>query len=161
LSECKNYQKQKLKVAKIQAHVANQRNDFLNKESKKLAETYDIIGLEGMDMKNIARSLRLGKSTCDNGYGLFRNMLEYKLKARDKVLVRADQFFPSSQMCSICGKKNPAVKKLSLREWDCPNCGTHHDRDINAAINLKNYALNEVFGTGFEFTEPAKTVSPE
>lgn len=161
LSECKNYQKQKAKVAKLQAHIANQRNDYLNKESKRLAETYDIIGLEGMNMKNIARSCRMGKATCDNGFGMFRNMLEYKLNARNKILVRADQFFPSSQMCNVCGKKNPAVKDRTIREWICPECGAYHDRDVNAAINLKNYAINEVFGNGFNFVEPTNTISPE
>ena len=78
----------------------------------------------------------MGKSTHDNGWGKYVSMLEYKLKERGKKLIKVDKWFPSSQLCSECGYKNPLVKDLSVREWTCPECGTHHDRDINAARNL-------------------------
>jgi putative transposase len=159
LSECKNYQKQRQKVADLQAHVANQRRDFLDKESTRIADTFDVVGVEGMSMKNIARSLNLGKATCDNGYGMFREMLEYKLAERHKKLVRADQFFPSSQACSKCHAKNKAVKDVKVKEWTCPECGAYHDRDENAAINLRDYAMHEVFGT--DFVEPFDVVNPQ
>lgn len=160
LEECRNYQKQKAKVAKLHAKVRNQRKDYLEKMSTKLAEEYDVIGLEGMNMKNIARSLNLGKATLDNGFGFFRTRLEQKMNQRGKKLVRADQKFPSSQLCNVCGCKNPAVKDLKIRAWKCPDCGQNHDRDINAACNLRDYAFREVFGSGKgkRFAEPTETV---
>ena len=161
LETCKNYQKQRRKVAKLQSHISNQREDWLHKMSYHLAEEYDVIGLEGMSMKNIARSLNLGKATSDNGFGEFRTMLEYKMTQRGKRLVRAEQTFASSQLCNVCGYKNPDVKNLKVREWKCPKCGQLHNRDINAACNLRDYAFAEVFGKGkgMRFTEPKETVS--
>ena len=79
-----------------------------------------------------------GKATMDNGYGMFLGMLEYKLEERGKQLIKVDRFYPSSQICSECGYRNPEVKNLSVREWDCPVCGAHHDRDHNAAKNIKD-----------------------
>ena len=87
------------------------------------------------------KSFGNGKATLDNGFGMFRTFLKYKLEDRGKVLVEVDKFFPSSQICSNCGTKNPNVKNLNVREWVCPECGTEHDRDINAAINIKNEGL--------------------
>ena len=82
-----------------------------------------------------------GKATMDNGYGAFLNMLEYKLNRRGKYFVKVDRFYPSSQTCHICGYINPEVKNLSVRKWICPACGTAHDRDINAAVNIRNEGL--------------------
>ena len=82
-----------------------------------------------------------GKATMDNGYGMFLNMLEYKLNSRGKYFVKVDRFYPSSQTCHTCGCVNPEVKDLSIRKWVCPACGAVHDRDINAAINIRNEGL--------------------
>ena len=89
----------------------------------------------------MARGLRLGKSVYDNGWGMFQNMLEYKQSRLRHQFVKVDRFFPSAQLCSVCGTKNPEVKNLSIREWDCPSCGAHHNRDVNAAVNIDNEGL--------------------
>ena len=94
--------------------------------------------IEDFDIKAMAQSLNFGKSVSDNGWGMFVTFLQYKLAYMDKQLVKVDKFFASSQVCNVCGYKNPETKNLRVREWDCPKCGTHHDRDINAAINIKN-----------------------
>ena len=85
----------------------------------------------------MAKSLHFGKSVHDNGWGMFTEILKDKLNDLGKKLIKVDKFFASSQLCSCCGYKNPATKDLSLREWECPICGTYHDRDTNAAINIR------------------------
>ena len=92
----------------------------------------------------MAQSLNFGKSVSDNGWGMFVTFLRYKLDEQGKKLVKVDKFFASSQTCNVCGYKNPETKNLSVREWDCPKCGTHHDRDINAAINIRNEGMRLV-----------------
>lgn len=134
--------KQHHKVARLQERIANQRKDFLHKLSKELADSYDLIAIEDVDMKALSnKGFGNGKATLDNGYGMFTSMLEYKLMWRGKQLVRVDKFFPSSQLCSCCGYQNKAVKDLSIRKWTCPQCGTIHDRDLNSAINIRKEAL--------------------
>ena len=133
-----NWYKQQLKVNKIYAHTANQRKDFLHKKSTEIANQYDIVCVEDLDMKSLSnKKFRNGKATMDNGYGMFCRMLEYKLADRGKYFVKVSKWYPSSQLCSNCGYKNPEVKDLRIREWTCPMCGTHHDRDYNAATNIK------------------------
>lgn len=95
-------------------------------------------------MKAMSQSLKFGKSVSDNGWGMFTTFLKYKLKEQGKKLVKVDRFFASSQICSACGYKNMKTKDLALRQWDCPQCGTHHDRDINAAINIRNEGMRIV-----------------
>lgn len=102
---------------------------------------YDCICIEDLDMKAMSRSLNFGKSVSDNGWGMFTTFLRYKLEEQGKKLVKVGRFFASSQTCSICGYKNVKTKNLALREWDCPQCGTHHDRDVNAAINIRNEGM--------------------
>lgn len=132
-----NYFKQKAKLAGMSAHVANQRKDFLHKESTKIANSYSVVCVEDLDLRNISNKKRhLGKSTHDNGFGMFRNMLEYKLTERGKYFVKVSKWFPSTQLCSACGYQNVATRK-----WCCPACGAYHDRDVNAAINLMNEGL--------------------
>lgn len=133
----KNRDKARKKVKKQQEHVANQRKDFLHKKSTEIANRYDVVCVEDLNMKNISRSLKLGKATMDNGFGMFRNMLEYKLEDRGKRFIKVDKWFPSTQLCSCCGYKNPETKDLKVTEWTCPQCNTHHDRNINAAINIR------------------------
>ncbi len=134
--------KQHRKVSKLQAKTKHQRLDYLHKLSRGLADSYDVIGIEDIDMKAISnKGFGNGKATMDNGYGMFTTMLGYKLSWNGGQLVRVDRFYPSSQTCSCCGHRNPAVKNLKIRKWICPECGVIHDRDINAAVNIKNEAI--------------------
>lgn len=139
-----NRNKQRIKVAKLHEKVANQRKDFLHKQSKQITNVYDCICIENLDMKAMARSLNFGKFVADNGWSMFVTFLQYKLEEKGKQLVKVDKFFASSQNCNRCGYKNPDMKNLSVRTWDCPECGTHHDRDVNAAINIRNEGLRLV-----------------
>jgi putative transposase len=139
LSHCvkgsRNHEKQRRKVAVCHEKVKNQRKDFQHKLSRKLADGYDAVCVEDLNMKTMSRSLHFGKSVMDNGYGMSLGMLEYKLMDRGKRLVRIDRFYPSSKMCSKCG----AVRKeleLSERIYEC-RCGNRMDRDVNAAINIR------------------------
>ena len=140
-----NRNKQRIKVAKLHEKVANQRKDFLHKQSRQIANAYDCVCIENLDMKAMSQCLKFGKSVSDNGWGMFIVFLKYKLEEMGKRLVKIDKFFASSQLCNVCGYKNTETKDLSVREWDCPNCGTHHDRDINAAINIRNEGMRIVF----------------
>ena len=137
----KNRKKQQVKVAKMYERVANQRKDFLHKKSRQIASAYDCVCIEDLDMRALAKSLHFGKSVYDNGWGMFTVFLKYKLEEQGKRLIKVDKFFASSQICSCCGYKNKDIKDLSIRVWDCPNCGTHHDRDVNAAINIRNEGM--------------------
>ena len=138
-----NYNKQQKRIAKIHRHTANQRKDFLQKESTAITKRYPYICVEDLNMKAMSnKGFGNGKATLDNGYGMFLKMLDYKLHDRGGCLVKVDKFFPSSQLCNCCGFRNPALKDLTIRHWDCPNCGTTNiDRDINAAQNIKKEGL--------------------
>lgn len=138
-----NYEKQKIKVAKIHEKIKNQRKDFIEKESMKLANLYDIVCIEDIDLQNIAQSLRLGKSTNDNGFGMFRTRLQQKLEYQGKKLVKIDKWFPSSKICRFCGCINSELK-LSDRMWTC-GCGQLISRDENAAINILNEGLRLLY----------------
>ena len=140
-----NRNKQRIKVAKLHEKVANQRKDFLHKQSRQIANAYDCVCIENLDMKAMSQALNFGKSVSDNGWGMFIKFLQYKLEEKGKRLIKVDKFFASSQICSVCGYKNSETKNLSIKAWDCPKCGTHHDRDINAAINIKNEGIRLVF----------------
>lgn len=143
-----NYYKQKLKVAKVHEKVANCRKDFLHKLSYNYANRYDYIFVEDLNMQNMSKYLHLGKSTNDNGFGMFRTMLNYKLKERGKVFHKIDKWYASSTICSNCHTKHKdIVSSLSIRKWTCPTCGSNHDRDINAAINIRNRGIEETVGT--------------
>ena len=135
----KNREKQRVKVAKLHEKVADQRRDFLHKQSRQIADAYDCVCIENLDMKAMSQALNFGKSVSDNGWGMFVVFLKYKLEDMGKGLVKVDRFFASSQICNACGYKN-----LSIRAWDCPQCGTHHDRDVNAAINIRNRGMRLV-----------------
>ena len=135
-----NYIKQQLKVNKIHKHISNQRLDDLHKLSTGIANRYDIVCIEDLDMKAISnKGFGNGKATMDNGYGMFLNTLEYKLNDRGKYFVKVDKWFPSSQICSSCG--NIHKLKLSERVYHCEHCGLTIDRDLNAAVNIRNEGL--------------------
>lgn len=136
-----NYEKQKIVVAKIQEKIHNCRLDFLHKLSTELANTYDYIFVEDINLQGIAQCLKLGKSTNDNSFGKFRELLKYKMYERGKVLHKINKWEPTSQVCNICGCKNTEIKDLSVREWICPDCGAKLDRDINAAINIRKSGI--------------------
>ena len=95
-------------------------------------------------MRSMSQSHGFGKSVSDNGWGMFVMFLKYKLEETGKKLVKIDKFYPSSQICSNCGTINPVTKDLSVREWTCSECGLHHDRDINAAVNIRNEGMRLV-----------------
>ncbi len=134
-----NYIKQLRKVNKIHRHIANQRNDNLHKLSTEIANQYDVVCVEDLNMAAIGnKGFGNGKATMDNGFGMFLNMLEYKLADRGKTLVKVDRFYPSSQICSCCGSRKKL--ELSERKYICA-CGLEIDRDLNAAINIKNEGL--------------------
>lgn len=139
-----NRTKQRIKAAKLHEKVANQRKDFLHKQSRQITNAYDCVCIENLDMKAMAQSLHFGKSVSDNGWGKFVSFLQYKLKETGKQLVKVDKYFASSQICNVCGYKNTETKNLGIRAWDCPECGTHHDRDVNAAINIRNEGMRLV-----------------
>lgn len=136
------YLKQLQKVRNLHEHIANQRLDYLHKESTRLANQYDAILIEDLDMKAIAnKGFGNGKATLDNGWGMFTTMLDYKMAERGKCLQKIDRWYPSSQTCNVCGYVNEDVKNLNIRKWSCPHCGTEHNRDVNAALNIKHEGL--------------------
>ena len=143
-----NYLKQLRKVNKIHKHIANQRSDNLHKISTEIANQYDVVCVESLNMKSMSnKGFGNGKATLDNGYGMFLNMLEYKLSDRNKHLIKVDKWFPSSQICHSCGSIHPEMKNLTIRTMKC-DCGLTINRDRNAAINILNEGLrilNESF----------------
>ena len=137
----RNYEKQQRRVARIHRHIANQRKDYLHQESTAIAKRYDCVCVEDLNMRTMAnRGFGNGKSTLDNGYGMFLNMLEYKLQDRGKCFIKVSKFFPSSQVCHHCGMIHPEMKDLRIRIMEC-SCGCKADRDVNAALNIKTEGL--------------------
>ena len=140
LSRCQkgsqNYKKQKKRVALCHEKIRNQRKDFQHKLSTSLAESYDAVCVEDLNLKGMAGGFHFGKGVHDNGYGLFLSMLEYKLEERGKYLIKVDRYFASSKICSVCGKKKEELS-LSDRIYCC-ECGNRMDRDVNAAVNIMN-----------------------
>ena len=131
----RNYWEQKHKIGKLHEKAGNRRKDFLHKLSRKVSDSFDAVAVEDINLQHMSQALNFGKAVYDNGYGMLRNMLLYKLDEQGKVLVKVDRFFPSSKRCSVCHEVNHNLK-LSDREWTCSNCGTHHDRDKNSSKNL-------------------------
>lgn len=140
LRDCENYQKQKRKVAKIHNKIKHQRLDNLHKVSHEIVKNHDYIVVETLKIQNLMKNRKLSKSIADVGWSIFINMISYKAERYGKELIQIDQWYPSSQICSHC-HHNDGKKALSIREWTCTYCHTNHDRDINAAINIRNKGL--------------------
>jgi len=137
----RNRDKARIKVARVHEKVSNQRNDFLHKTTTGLVKSYDMICVENLKIRNMVKNRKLAKSISDVSWGEFVRQLEYKCAWYGKTLVKIPTFFASSQTCHVCRFQNVAVKDLSVRSWNCPNCGANHDRDINAAVNILNKGI--------------------
>jgi len=132
-----NYKKQQLVVNCIHRKIANQRKDFLHKKSNEITNQHDLVCTESLDMKALSnKGFHNGKSTLDNGYGMFLNMLSYKQERKGHHFIKIDKFYPSSQLCSCCNHRQPMP--LYVRTYKCPNCGMVTNRDENAAVNIRN-----------------------
>lgn len=131
-----NYEKQRLKVARIHEQVVNQRNDFLQKASTALINENQVICVEDLRVSNMLKNHKLSRAISSVSWGKFVKMLEYKAEWYEKKVIKVPTFYASSQICNSCGYQNPALKKLSVREWTCPKCGNRHERDENAAENI-------------------------
>ncbi|VXD14746.1 transposase (fragment) [Planktothrix serta PCC 8927] len=142
-------------IAKVHEKIANSRQDFLHKLSRKLVNESQVIVVENLNVKGMVKNRKLSKAISDVGWGKFVNFIDYKLKQKNGELVEIDRFFPSSKTCSSCGYILDELS-LDIREWDCPNCHAHHDRDENAALNIRNEGIriltegggNPVFADG-------------
>ena len=140
LSDAKNYQKQKLKVARLHEKVFNQREDFLHKLSTEIVKNHDIISVEDLNIKGMLKNRKLSKAIADVSWSKFVSMIQYKSEWYGKVIIKVSRWYPSSQICSECGHRD-GKKSLDIREWVCPNCGCILDRDINASINICSEGL--------------------
>jgi putative transposase len=149
-----NYVKQREKVSKLHAKVSDARSDFLHKMTTGLVKKADTIVIEDLNVRGMLKNQHLSKSIADASFGEFRRQLEYKTEAAGKTLITADRYYPSSKLCSVCGVK---AKHLTLgtREWVCDGCGAVHDRDRNAACNLKKYAESSPVSACGEFRASA------
>ena len=134
----KNYLKTKMKIARLYAKIKNYRKHYLNDIANEIVDEHDIIVTESLLVKDMFKDKRkaFNKSLSDACVSTLRSLIEWKCKLKGKIYYKINTYYPSSQICSHCGYKNSKLKDLSIREYDCPNCGSHNDRDINASLNI-------------------------
>ena len=137
----KNREKARVKLARFEEKITCRRQDWIEKETLRLVQNYKKIGIEDLNIKEMMQKSRNAKNYVDISWATFVNKLQVKAEHYDCQITKADKFFASSQTCNICGFKFPNVKIKHLENWKCPSCSTIHQRDINAAINLKNYTV--------------------
>ena len=140
----RRYEKQRRKVALLHEKIANQRKDYIHKQSRQIANAYDLVCVEDLNMQGMSQALNFGKSVSDNAWGMFLRFLDYKLTEQGKMLVKIGKWFPSSKTCHECGYVLEELS-LSTRKWECPVCHAVHDRDRNAAKNIKTEGMRMVF----------------
>ena len=151
LKDCKNIQKQRKRIARIHKHIANQRTDFLQKQSTAITKRYDVICIEDLKVQDMLmhkgddpsaiKRHNINRKVYDDGWYMFTKMLAYKSSWQGKQLIKVGGDYPSTQTCSCCGYIEPSVSDLTVRQWDCPHCGAHHNRDHNAAVNIRQQGL--------------------
>lgn len=146
----KRCEKQVLKCNRIYEKITNVKVDYIHKITTKLVKQYDVIKVEDLNIKGMVKNHKLAEVINECNWGEFVKMLTYKCNWNGKQLVKVDKFYPSSQICSGCGCRNKKVKNLAIRQWTCECCGTLHDRDVNAAINILRYnsARNTEYSRG-------------
>ena len=140
----KRYDKQRKRIALLHEKIANQRKDYLHKLSRQITNAYDLICVEDLNMQGMSQALNFGKSVADNAWGMFLRFLDYKSAELGKKFVKIDKWFASSKTCHVCGYVHEELT-LSNRKWKCPACQTEHDRDKNAAQNIKAEGMRMVF----------------
>ncbi len=139
----KNYREAVRKYRELNEHIANQRRDYIQKESRRLADEWDAVCVRADDMDAVSRAVTLG-NVMDSGFGAFRECLKYKLAQQGKQLIMVDRLFPSSRICNNCGYTMPEAPSYKRRTWECPVCGKEHNREVNAARNIKARGLAQI-----------------
>ena len=146
----KRYEKQVIKCNRIYEKITNVKVDYIHKITTELVKQYDIIKVEDLNIKGMVKNHKLSKVINECNWSEFVNILQYKCNWNNKQLVKIDRFYPSSQLCNVCGYRNKKLKSLNIRHWTCECCGSEHDRDVNAAINILKYnsARNTEYSRG-------------
>jgi putative transposase len=145
----KNRKKVVKKLAKMHELISNQRNDFQHKISNRLISDNQAIAVETLNIQGMQKNHKLAQAVSDSAWHSFVLKLQYKAQFLGKTILKIGQWEPSSKNCHVCGYHNSELT-LKVREWLCPSCNTNHDRDINAAINIKQFAINNLFTSGTE-----------
>lgn len=150
--DSKRYQKQRIKLAKLQDKIVNKRQWFIHNITKALVKDFDVICVESLDVKSMQGSVKnINRTLAEVSLYEVVRQLEYKCLFYDKTFVKVDKYFPSSQLCSCCGEKNKEIKNLKIREWTCSKCGAMHHRDVNAAINILKEGFKDISGEALDY----------